>query len=74
MTGMLLNRAMAVDCSTGPANAKSCNIFSFSFFLAQQPLSVKACLYHLWGLAFSDLWITPHSRIVNPRSIWGLNP
>ena len=33
--------------------------------LAQQPLSVKACLYHLVGLAFSDLSIT---------TLWGNGP
>ena len=35
--------------------------------LAQQPLSVKACLYHLAGVGFQWLfWFTPHSRIVSP--------
>ena len=38
--------------------------------LVQQPLSVKACLYHLWGwlsvtYGSPHLWIT-HSRIVSP--------
>ena len=27
----------------------SCQMVYFFFFLAQQPLLVKACLYHLWG-------------------------
>ena len=36
-----------------------------SSYLAQQPLSIKACL-PLVGLPFSDLLISLHSRIVSP--------
>ena len=31
-----------------------CYYYKFFFFFAQQPMSVKACLYPLVGLAFSD--------------------
>ena len=40
---------------------------TLKLLLAQQPLSVKACLpVPLVGLAFSDLLIFSHSRIVSP--------
>ena len=36
----------------------------YFYSLAQQPLSIKVCLYHL--VAFSDLLLITHSRIVSP--------
>ena len=50
--------------------------------LAQQPLSIRhrgeACHVKLLRLAFSDFWITLHSRIVSPaydRTVYlGLEP
>ena len=44
----------------------SCLYILLLFLMAQQPLSVKACLHHLWGWLSMTFWITPHSRIVSP--------
>ena len=42
------------------------NLRDSSSSLVQQPMSVKACLYPLVGLAFSDKLIPSHSSIVSP--------
>ena len=47
-------------------NQSSVFDYNSSSSLVQQPLSVKPCLYHLWGWLSVTYGLPPHSRIVSP--------